>query len=267
MGGIVYLRQPWKIERGVHLCRGDRGMAEHFLHRAQIAGGLQHVRGERMAQHVRMHIGRNAERLRMRLQPQLQHARRHAVAALGEKQRMRIESYQRPRTASQARAPAAPARRPARCAILLPLPVTCDFLRIEIDPAGRFVTAFLDDSAHPASPVPKPAGRSNTAARTSRGCRAGSAASASRAGSGSDTTRTASSADRAFGSGLPRFGAFTPSTGFAASVVCSASQSKKPRQADSLRAIERAFKPFACSCAANLRMWKWPTAVNAGWSG
>ena len=31
-------------------------MAEHLLHRAQVARGLQHVRSEGVAQHVRVHI-------------------------------------------------------------------------------------------------------------------------------------------------------------------------------------------------------------------
>ena len=39
----------------INLRRRDAGVAEHLLHRAQVAGGLQHMGCERMAQHVRMH--------------------------------------------------------------------------------------------------------------------------------------------------------------------------------------------------------------------
>ena len=61
-------------------------MAQHFLHGAQIARRLQHVRGERVAQHVRMHVGGDVRRQRMRLQAQLQYARRDARAARAEEQ-------------------------------------------------------------------------------------------------------------------------------------------------------------------------------------
>ena len=36
-------------------------MPEHFLHRAQIPRGLQHVRREGVPQHVRMHVLRQAQ--------------------------------------------------------------------------------------------------------------------------------------------------------------------------------------------------------------
>src|SRR5512133_1964307 len=55
VGGIVRLGQVLKVEPGVDLRRGDADVAEQFLHRAQVAAGLQQVAGERMAQHVRMH--------------------------------------------------------------------------------------------------------------------------------------------------------------------------------------------------------------------
>ena len=39
-------------------------MAEQLLHGPQIAARLQHVRGEGVAQHVRMHVGGDAGRER-----------------------------------------------------------------------------------------------------------------------------------------------------------------------------------------------------------
>src|SRR3569832_1426537 len=86
---------------------------------------------------------------------------------------------------------------------------------------------------------------------------------ASLPGLGCDTSRTASSADRAYGSGLARLGALTPSTGLEGSDACSDNQRKNPRHEERLRAMERAFKPCPCSCAANLRMWKCDSDVIA----
>ena len=53
---VVHLRQVLKVQMRINLRRGDAGVAEHFLHRAQVAGGLQYVRGEGVAQHVGMHM-------------------------------------------------------------------------------------------------------------------------------------------------------------------------------------------------------------------
>src|SRR5512133_1053397 len=55
VGGIVGLGQMLKIEPGVDLRRGDADVAQQFLHRAQVAAGLEQVAGERVTQHVRMH--------------------------------------------------------------------------------------------------------------------------------------------------------------------------------------------------------------------
>lgn len=43
---IIDLGQMLKIKVGVDLRRRDAGMAEHFLHRTQIAGRLQNMRGK-----------------------------------------------------------------------------------------------------------------------------------------------------------------------------------------------------------------------------
>ena len=41
---------------GVDLGGGEVFVAEQFLHAAQVAGGLQDVAGEGVAQHVRVHV-------------------------------------------------------------------------------------------------------------------------------------------------------------------------------------------------------------------
>ena len=56
-------------------------MAEHLLHRAQVLRGLQHVRSERMAQHVRVNRHSHAAALRERLEPRIDHAWSDALAA------------------------------------------------------------------------------------------------------------------------------------------------------------------------------------------
>ena len=43
---IINLRQALEVKRGVDLGGGDRCMPQQFLYCAQIAGALQHVRGE-----------------------------------------------------------------------------------------------------------------------------------------------------------------------------------------------------------------------------
>ena len=53
--GVVDLRDDAEVQPRVDLRGGDVGVAERFLHRAQVAAGLQQVRGERVAQHVRVH--------------------------------------------------------------------------------------------------------------------------------------------------------------------------------------------------------------------
>ena len=55
MRRIVRAGQMLEIEPRVDLCRADIGVPEQLLHTAQIAAGLQHMAGKRMAQHVRVH--------------------------------------------------------------------------------------------------------------------------------------------------------------------------------------------------------------------
>ena len=56
MGFVVDMRKVLKVKMGIHLSAANAGMAEQFLHRAQIAARLQQVAGEAVTQHVRMHV-------------------------------------------------------------------------------------------------------------------------------------------------------------------------------------------------------------------
>lgn len=68
------------IEMGVDLSGGQIGMAEHFLHRAQVRAAFQQVGGERMANGVRRGGFGDAGRLQMAAQD-LPHAHARELAA------------------------------------------------------------------------------------------------------------------------------------------------------------------------------------------
>jgi hypothetical protein len=76
-----------EVELGVDLCRRDVGVAEQLLHRAQVAARLQHVRRERVAQHVRMDVRRHAGGDRERLQSRADLARGESRAAAADEER------------------------------------------------------------------------------------------------------------------------------------------------------------------------------------
>ena len=155
------------------------------------------------------------------------------------------------RSAAQAGAPTGTRR------ILLPLPVTTtSWASSSSQPSEAGVAvAGAARGGRRARPVRTPAGRSNTAVRTWRGRTARPA----RDGRGVwlSISWTASSTASAFGRRLARRGARTPSTGLAAKVAWRDSQLKKPRQPDSLRAIDVGLWPSACSLAAKRRISKW----------
>ena len=58
---VVDLHQPRRIYRGIGLGGRERGMAEQFLDRAQIAAGGEQVGGEAVAQRMRGGVGGQAE--------------------------------------------------------------------------------------------------------------------------------------------------------------------------------------------------------------
>src|SRR5690606_6883988 len=75
VGGVVDLGQVLVVQVGVDLGGGDVGVAEQFLHAAQVARGLEHVAGEGVAQQVRMHALEQALALGELAQAQLHGAR------------------------------------------------------------------------------------------------------------------------------------------------------------------------------------------------
>src|SRR6266536_2484157 len=78
---VVDLGERLEVEVGVDLRAGDARVAEHFLNRAKIAGRLQHVRRERMAQHVRVDVLGQSLLYRPLRQPALDRSRRDSRAA------------------------------------------------------------------------------------------------------------------------------------------------------------------------------------------
>ena len=52
----IFLAQVAAIDVGVNLRGGDVGMPQDVLDDAQVRPALQHMRGERMAQRVRMQV-------------------------------------------------------------------------------------------------------------------------------------------------------------------------------------------------------------------
>lgn len=62
MRRIVDRGQMLEIEVSIDLGGRDARMAQHFLDSSQIAGCLQKVRGEGVAQHVRVNVGWQALR-------------------------------------------------------------------------------------------------------------------------------------------------------------------------------------------------------------
>ena len=65
MSCIIDLGQMLKIKVSVCLGGADTGVPQHFLHSPQIPTGLQHVRGKRVPQHMRVEA--HAETLAFRL--------------------------------------------------------------------------------------------------------------------------------------------------------------------------------------------------------
>ena len=87
MRRVVDLRQRLEVEVRVDLRGGDARVPQHFLHRAQVLRGLQHVSGEGVAQQVRMHRRIQPPRACPGAQPHLHCSRRDALAARAHEQR------------------------------------------------------------------------------------------------------------------------------------------------------------------------------------
>src|SRR3954471_23564912 len=61
--GVIDVAQALGGEVRVDLRRGDVGVAEHLLDRAQVAAAREQVRGEGVAQRVRAHLAVEPDRL------------------------------------------------------------------------------------------------------------------------------------------------------------------------------------------------------------
>jgi hypothetical protein len=137
MRGIVDLRQVLEVEMGVDLRRSDARVSQHLLHGAQVAGRLQHVRRERVPQHVRMHVPRQSLLDRAMAHARLDCSRREprpalrhedGVVAANPELRARIDP---------------PAQRAERFAadrhdpLLRALPPDADFARVPVDAIQR----------------------------------------------------------------------------------------------------------------------------------
>ncbi len=64
MGRIVDLGEVLKIKVGVNLSGCYVRVAQQFLYAAQVLAGFEQVRGERVAEHVRMNVHAQALVLR-----------------------------------------------------------------------------------------------------------------------------------------------------------------------------------------------------------
>ena len=101
----------------INLRRGDAGVAEHFLHRAQVARRLQQMRGEGVAQHVRMNVARHAGAQRLASQAHLNCPVTQARPAPADEKGMLVRRRPVARAPpATPPAPRAPGCRPARCA-------------------------------------------------------------------------------------------------------------------------------------------------------
>src|SRR5579863_5740491 len=80
-GTSINLFQMIHADMSIALRRGEAGMAEHLLYRAQVGAIAQHMRCERMTQPMRRDAGAQARGLDSPLQDQLDAARGQPAAA------------------------------------------------------------------------------------------------------------------------------------------------------------------------------------------
>src|ERR1700729_2833004 len=98
--GIVDLRQMLEIEVGVHLGGADVGMPQELLDPAQIAAGLEQVRCEGVADHVRVYVNAQPLPARPQVAPQLHGPRREPPPAAAQEDRALVSPRRRLRASS-----------------------------------------------------------------------------------------------------------------------------------------------------------------------
>src|SRR6185437_15278400 len=124
MGRVVDLGEVLEVEVRIDLGGSDARVAEHLLHRAQVARRLEHVRGERMAKHVRVHVHGDAGEESPALDAPLHLARREPPAALSTKSARSAAFASEARAGSHAAMASSAGRPTGTIRVLDPLPVT-----------------------------------------------------------------------------------------------------------------------------------------------
>jgi hypothetical protein len=91
---VVDAGEMLKIKVGVDLGRADIGVAQEFLHRPEVATGLEQVGGEGMPQLMGMDAGRHAETARPLAHAGLNRAGAQATAEPADEQRLLLRALQ-----------------------------------------------------------------------------------------------------------------------------------------------------------------------------
>src|ERR1700681_4421204 len=94
MSLVVDLCEILKIQMRVDLRGRNAGMTQHLLHRTQVATGLQDMRCERVAQHMRMHVAGESLFDATGFQPDLHCAWADGLATLVQEKRRFISLWQ-----------------------------------------------------------------------------------------------------------------------------------------------------------------------------
>ena len=124
VGAIVHPRKVLEVQVGVNLRRRYVGMTQQFLHRAQVAGRFQQMRGETVAKHMRVNASRQARVPGPVVEPRLDAAGADSPAPHTHEQCVLPSAANSPRRRSQAFSASIALRPTGRMRVLPPLPVT-----------------------------------------------------------------------------------------------------------------------------------------------
>ena len=116
MGAAIGLDQAFGVDFGVDLCGRQRGVAEQFLDRAQIAAAREKVRGEGMPQGMRRRRLGKPERAAQPRHGELNDAGRKRPALGADEQRALVGEIVRAERDVIGNEFSAPAAAPAPCA-------------------------------------------------------------------------------------------------------------------------------------------------------
>ena len=234
----VHVEEPGGVDRGVALGRRQRGVAEQFLDRLQVAAAGQQVGGEGMPERVRRGGLRQAEPAAQRLDGLLDAAGTEPAALGADEQRV-----VRPEPVGQRSRYSASARRTTGSTgtirALPPLPTT-----VSVSPTGR-----TRRSRPTASPTRSPQPYSRVSMAASRAAIHGSSDNSptlSRASRASPTVR-------AFGTDCGTRGPRTAATAALAARPRRSRKRKKPRTVDRARAVELLPSPSSARRASQAR--------------